>query len=566
MLIDARTLEAEHVIEADVCIVGSGPAGLTLARELSAPDRRVCLLESGGVDFEPRTQALAEGQIVGEPTNCLDGSRRRQYGGTLHLWDSQLGGGVIGMRCGALDPIDFESRDWVPHSGWPFDHAEMDPFYERANRICRLGPCEYRGDAWESPEFPQFRAGDAISSSVWQFGAQETFAEYMTEVERAEDITACLHANVTEIETDETASNVTALHAATLEGNCFRVRAKVYVLAAGGFENARLLLLSDSVQQNGLGNGHDLVGRFYMDHPIANGGSLVPRDRQALAQAGLYDVRTNRDTVVMGKLHLTPEVQRQEQLLNGCMLLLPKHGTFKPEVMDSLKLLLRSGLRRQLPDEAPKHFKRVARGLDFVAVSVARKLTRNKSLFPQMDWGPTMTQGAGWSAEPQPERRFTEFEVYLFAEQPPDARSRVMLGEETDALGCRRIHLDWRWDELSRRSIARTEERLRAEFARSGWGALRKHPEHDSPQLQFPSQHHHLGTTRLHPDPKQGVVDADSRVHGVSNLFVTGGSVFPTGGYINPTLTIVALATRLADHLERSLAHAPRVASTAEAG
>jgi choline dehydrogenase-like flavoprotein len=191
----------------------------------------------------------------------------------------------------------------------------------------------------------------------------------------------------------------------------------------------------------------------------------------------------------------------------------------------------------------------VAHGLDFVGVSILRKLTRRKKLFPFVDWGPGVTGGAGWSTWPDKPRRFSVFDAYLLTEQPPYHYNRVQLGSATDALGCRRLQLDWRWDDLSRRSILHTERLMAQGIAARGFGRLRVRLDEGQPVLQYPAQHHHLGTTRMHTDPARGVLDENGRVHGVANLFVAGGSVFPTGGYINPTLTIVALTLRLADHV-----------------
>jgi choline dehydrogenase-like flavoprotein len=290
-----------------------------------------------------------------------------------------------------------------------------------------------------------------------------------------------------------------------------------------------------------------------MEHPFIRVGTLAPTDRRVFERASLYDVREQKGTVVMAKLSLTPETLRREGLLNSCMLFLPTHGTHKPEAIDSLKSLLRAALRGRRPDRLGPHLQEVGQGLDFVGVSILRKLTGRKKLFPYVDWGPGITEGAGWSTWPDKTKRFSVFDAYLLTEQPPYHYNRVRLGAERDALGCRRLELEWRWDETSRRSILRTEQ-LMAEGIRSrGFGRLRVRLDEGQPVLQYPAQHHHLGTTRMHPDPARGVVDADARVHGLANLFVGGGSVFPTGGYINPTLTIAALTLRLADHVRAHL-------------
>jgi choline dehydrogenase-like flavoprotein len=548
---DARDIPAGTRLETDICIVGGGVAGTVLARELRRGDVRVCILESGGVNPDPATQDLADGDVLGEPTNPLITTRQRQLGGSANLWDSHLNSELVGFRCAPLDAVDFEKREGVPDSGWPFDRSHLDPYYERAQEVCGLGPYEYEAAAWAGPEAPLFPVTEhGISTTVWQFGCQDRFVrDYPDELARAPDVMVLLNANVTAIVAAAAGTAVTGVRVKTLEGRTFEVAAGIVILAAGGIENARLLLLSDALCPQGLGNDHDLVGRYFMEHPFVFAGRLAPRSRAVFDRAALYDVTPQNGTTVMANMGLPEAVLRHEGLLNSRMLLLPVHGVHKPESIDSLKLLLRALSRGRPPERWRSHLQEVARGLDFVGVSVLRKLTGRKKLFRHIDWGPGITRGAGWSNQSAKTRRYSAFDAYLLTEQPPLRDNRVRLGEKRDALGCRRLELFWHWDEFSRRSVARTERLLAAAFRRSGFGRLDLRFVDGQPVLQYPAQHHHLGTTRMHPDPKRGVVDPHGRVHGLANLFVAGGSVFPTGGCINPTLTIVALALRLADHV-----------------
>ena len=548
---DAREVPGGTNIETDVCVIGGGVVGIVLAREFARHNFGVCIVESGGVDADEPTQQLADGAVIGEPTNHPLETRQRQLGGSANLWDSRLNAELIGFRCGPLDAIDFERRDGVPNSGWPFSKADLDPYYHRAQTVCGLGPYRYDAKAWAGPDAPLFPLDEStIETSVWQFGPQEPFLRtYLDELDGAGNISILLHANVTEILANPAGTAVTGVTVATLHGNTFRVSARLVVLAAGGLENPRLLLLSDSVAPNGLGNDHDLVGRHFMEHPFVLGGRLLPRDPSVVARAGLFDVTPQKGTVVMAKLGLTDQVLRKEGLLNSCVMLLPTHRTHKPEAIESLKALVKGTLRGRLPERSGAHVREVLKGLDFVGVSILRKLTGQKKLFPYIDWGPGVTRGAGWSHLPDRAKRFSAFDAWLMTEQPPLPENRITLGSDRDALGCRKLEVNWHWDATSRQSILRTEQVLAASLRRSGFGRLDIRRNGDDPYLQYPAQHHHLGTTRMHPDPRHGVVDEHGRVHGLANLYVGGGSIFPTGGYINPTLTIVALALRLADHL-----------------
>jgi choline dehydrogenase-like flavoprotein len=556
VLRDGRTVPAGTTVESDVCIIGGGVVGLVLGRELSGLGRGVCIVESGGLEFDAPTQELARGAVVGEPTNDPVTTRQRQLGGAANLWDSHLEPELLGFRCAPLDAIDFERREAVPDSGWPFDHAHLDPYYQRAQAICGLGPYTYTAASWASDEAPVFPVDQTLlDTTVWQFGRQDRFlSQYPAALRAAADVTVLLHSNVTEIEVDESGTSARGVRVATLSGNAFSVRAPMVILGTGGIENPRILLLSDRVHRNGLGNQRGLVGRYFMEHQFIRVGALTPASRTIFDRASLYDVRLQRGTVVMAKISLTGETLRREGLLNSCMMLLPAHGTHKPEAIESLKHLLRATRRGRPPARAGVHMREVAQGLDFVAVSILRKLTRRRKLFPFVDWGPGVTGGAGWSTWPDKPRRFSVFDAYLLTEQPPYHFNRVRLAHERDALGCRRLELEWRWDDLSRRSILKTEQLMAQGIGARGFGRLKVRLDEGQPVLQYPAQHHHLGTTRMHADPARGVVDEHGQVHGVANLYVAGGSVFPTGGYINPTLTIVALTLRLADHVRTRLA------------
>src|SRR5215210_437567 len=146
MLVDGRDVRAGTVMRADCCVIGSGAAGITIARELARTRASVVLLESGGFDFDPRTQALNAGDIVGErldPVNPLrlQDTRLRYFGGTTNHWAGY---------CRPFEPGDLERRDHVPDSGWPFGRAELDPWYRLAHDVIQIGPFEYDPAAWDA--------------------------------------------------------------------------------------------------------------------------------------------------------------------------------------------------------------------------------------------------------------------------------------------------------------------------------------------------------------------------------------------------------------------------------
>lgn len=552
-LLDARTLPSDHAIDADICVIGGGPAGLTLTQALAGPNRRIVLLESGGPDADARTQSLAAGELAGDPMAPLRDIRHRRLGGTSHLWTLMAPGRHLAFRSGALDDLDFAERDWVPHSGWPFGRAELDPWYQRAHEACEMGPYEYGPAAWETPEAPRFGAAQrALITTLWQCGPQELFTSRLPKaVASAPGVELYHHANVLALHAGDRPDAVSRAEVACLDGPRFTVSARVFVLAAGGIENARVLLLSRLGQPGGAGNRHDLVGRYFMEHPLFRSGTLYPVDPHLVERAGLYDVVRRGRTDVMGKFSLSAEVQERERLLNVSAMLLPRHRRYLPESVYSLRLLATSIGRGRLPEHAVEHLRCVLAGLDFVALSALRKLTGRRRLLANIVPGPGISADGGWSELPDRGRRYSAFDVYLHTEQAPQRENRVELGDERDELGCRRARLVWRWDDLSRDSARRAQRILADELERAKIGRFVTEELGGKPRYFVPGIHHHMGTTRMHASPSRGVVDANCRVHGMENLYVAGSSVFPTGGYINPTLTIVALALRLAGHLAR---------------
>ena len=139
MFVDARTIPAGATLETDICIIGAGAAGIALAQEFAGLDMRVSILESGGREFDAETQQLGTGRNIGTPYFPLDAARLRYFGGTTNHW---------GGLCRPSNAIDFESRSWVPDSGWPLTKAELQPYYERAQVSCNVHSSERGIDYW----------------------------------------------------------------------------------------------------------------------------------------------------------------------------------------------------------------------------------------------------------------------------------------------------------------------------------------------------------------------------------------------------------------------------------
>lgn len=547
MFVDARLLPTEQVIETEVCIIGSGPAGIAIAREFIGHQTRVCILESGGLDCDSQAQLLSEAITVGDPFLSPQITRNRQFGGNSNVWAIKIGDGQIGVRYAPLDDIDFEQRDWLPYSGWAFPKSHLASFYERAQAVCHAGPFDYSAERWEGDRAPRLPLDpQKIDTSIFQFGPRNAFTHiYREELGQADNITVYYNATVVELEANDSSQAVTHAQVACLPGGRFRVAAKVFVLAKGGLENARLLLLSNKQQSSGLGNQHDLVGRFFMDHPLVDGGMFIPSDPDLFNKTAFYDLRRVNGTAILGKLTPAPALLRSEKLLNSAVLMFPRPSLRQFDAIVAFKTMAEQLVDKQLPDQFFQRLVQVTKGLDYVALASFLAATKKQSLLHGFGRG-------GWSELPNNQKRFKAFQLFYQTEQAPDPANRLVLSSERDSLGCQKLELNWYWGQVNRESVRRTHKILAEEIARASLGRLETPP--NELEAGYPAGvAHHMGTTRMHVDPKQGVVDENCRVHGISNLYIAGSSVFPTGGYANPTLTIVALSLRLADHVKNSL-------------
>jgi choline dehydrogenase-like flavoprotein len=586
MMIDARQIADGDVIATEVCVIGAGPAGILLARELAGQDFRVCLLEAGGLQPEPDIQLLAASadEARGDGYPNFQHLYQRQFGGNSNIWGIQYGKDRNGVRYIPLDATDFEKHDWIPHSGWAFSRSHLDPYYERAHVACQTGPYDYNVATWEGENTHQIPfEGDRVKTQMFQFGPADIFKdEYRQQLEHSPNIQTLTYGTAVELETDQLAQTVTQVRVATLAGNQFHIAAKLVVLAMGTVENVRLLLTSDHHQQGGLGNQYDTVGRYFMDHPLIRSGLLTPQNSSVFQTLGLYDAHWVKGAMVIGKPVLTEQCRQEQQLLgintaifprsalfrmNLLRLLFPNGKAYRSEAVEAAKGLLHPLKKRQLPDHALTQITTCLKGIDDILYYQWRR---------QYMWGKQSALSfskygfdvSGWVNESNLESTFNCFEVMHVTEQAPDPDNRIVLGQARDRLGARKPQLYWRWNDIDIHSVQRSQQIFAEELAKAGIGTIKFEGDKGLPHLSLASLHHHMGGTRMNEDPRQGVVDANCKVHGVSNLFIVGSSVFPTGGYANPTLTIAALAIRLADRIKiemqltptgKRLLHHPRI-------
>ena len=525
MILDAQKGFGQEPPRYDLCIVGAGPAGITLALELEGTGLRVCLLEAGGSVYEPETQRLFEGEVIGQQYPNLRDTRVGALGGSTTVWAGW---------CRPLESLDFEPRDWCGADGWPFGLDELRPYYARAHEICGLAAFDYDPEHWAGVLGGRgILPGDAsFTNEIFHVRIQNFGHRYRERIERSKNIDLVLHAPVTRVRLEDSAC--AAVEIRTLEGYDLAIRADHFVLAAGGVENPRLLLLSSGEAAGVPGNAGGLVGRYFTDHSYVDLGTLVLREPDALEFYRPRPVVPGGDaSSVRGVLSLRREVVERERLMNAALFFHPRYEAHRVFATDEVKALLQlfnKLKRRAVPGAAWPYARQAVRAPHRLALAMARKLAVRHG--PARRW-----------------RMRAAFETGFRYD------NRVMLSDERDRLGRRRVCIEWKIGEADVENMRRVTDLFDQAVRQAGIGQLeRAFP--DTPaawRQEVEGGKHHMGTTRMHVASEHGVVDENSRVHGTSNLFVTGSSVFPSGGYANSTLTIVALAARLGDHLKRVL-------------
>lgn len=529
MLNNIADFEQGHRFEADIAIIGGGPAGIGLALQFAKTRKQVLLLEAGGLDFDSAIQDAMAGSASGLPYFELVESRYRVLGGSTFRW---------GARTAPFKPLDFEERDWLPVSGWPISRESLDPYYERVFDLIGIHrPFEFDGRVWNHVKARPLDFDTRLFEyTAFQFGRNLLFGTvYRDALRAAPNVNVLLGANVLDIRSSPQGNHVEGLAVGHIGGRRYTVRARHYVLAVGGIENARLLLLADSVNPNGLANSNDLVGRYFMEHPTVSAGTILSENPQKLLDAcspGLVGGR-----LVEVGLSLNPERQRETGSLNAIARTAMVVGN---DATQALRELLRNFRHRRLPHQLSWYQKNkwLTQRLGAIArnpFSIVTNAVRNSMGLPN---------------------RFKIDSVYLElrTEQEPNPDSRIMLSDETDAFGQRRADLHWMLTRRDKNTMRVLAEHVASELERLEAGKLEIADWLKSDNLSFGQDlvggHHHMGTTRMSADPRTGVVDPDCRAHEVDNLYVAGASVFPTVGFVNPTASLLALTLRLGDHLK----------------
>lgn len=529
MFVDSSAVVGS-TLHADIVIIGSGAAGLAVASELDRAGASVIVIETGGYEHDASRRGIDRGEWIGEIGVGI-GSRKRFLGGSTNCW---------GGHTSPMDPIGYERRSWVPNSGWPIDGTVIDPYQTRANELLRVGFDTYDVDEWRQRLSRVDRgllleASDRVETKLFQRSRVARFGELQRRtLDASPNTTVLLNSQVVELRTTDAADRVTGVRVVGTDAgpsSAFSVEGSQFVLCAG-IENSRLLLASRR-EIGGLGNHHDQVGRYFMGHFHFVSGRLEPSD--ALSDPSLYTIPgdvlryVDGTKTVVGALRISPEVQRAEEILDAAAFLLPyrphEHWMGRSRAAAVGRGTLAKATGRSGPSFGVRDVIEGSADVPKIAAHGIGEAVRR-------------ARGKQW------------FGVRTWAEQAPDPENRLMLGAETDRFGLPRIRLRSNLTDLDKRTLTTGNRILAEEIEAAGLGRMVDElPTGSRWPKGATGTSHFMGGTRMHPDPSEGVVDENCRVHGIDNLFVGGASTFPASGLCMATYQLILLALRLADHL-----------------
>lgn len=531
-------------MSADVCVIGTGPAGAVVAAELAHRGVDVVVVEGGGQRFGPRQADTYRGETV-DPHDPLEAVRQKRLGGTSMVW---------GGRCAPLDELDLGPREWMHSEGWPVTPEELAPFYRRAQRHLQAGRYEYSAAQAGFPPVAVPPSETLDVDSTWRWSPPTTFAGRMRALAKAANVRLLVEATVVRLERDPVSGAILEAVVAPNPGVEITVGARTYVLAAGGLESARILLASDRQSPAGVGNEYDQVGRNYMTHPVGEVGTVVLSELGRGLALGYVPARDG--VYARRMLALSPAAQARHELGNL------KAALWFPDPMDPTHgdgLLSTFSLTYYALNRARLGFKSAGTHARYAGTAGLGHHVSNVA----RDWRRVGRFATSWAAPRITGGRIlpsfmpldaATCRLRFDAEQSPEPENRVTLSRQRDQLGQRRLQVHYGVSGEDRSRIRRSMELIGEEFARLGYGTVDMADAARIDDMAFTDGTHQMGLLRMGHSPRESVVDPECRVHGAANLFVAGSAVFPTAGAVGPTLTIAALACRVADRIaaERS--------------
>lgn len=552
MIEDARRISPDSLINADLCIVGGGSAAISVALEFMKSGKSVVLIPGGGPNQTSSAIDLYRGRVDQPRTHePLEENRLRMWGGTTTVW---------GGRCIPFDPIDFEERSWIPNSGWPIGLDELREYIARATELSEAGKADFDARSVFKEKQKELIGGfDNTDFATWpleRWSIPTDYSKrYRADLEAASNVRILMHSHATHLQVDAGGTRIEHVLAACKPGRSFKIHATQTVIACGALENARLLLASKDVLPNGIGNHHDLVGRYYQSHRFGVCGYVKLHDPN---KDFMYEFEKDSEGVYCRRrFWLTPEAQEKRKTANviGFFFRAVSDESEHRNAMVSLVMLVKTllgGARK-----GPKRLMEIIKDQRKELLSHLWIVVKDgPSIFGQIA-SVIYTRFIQKRRLPiiLPHRKLNHFPLFYQTEHVPLHDSRVYLDPSSvDDFGMPRLVASIKFCEIDYHTIRTFVNMFKQRLEQSGLGTFHlsdaeleflANPE----RKKFNSNAHNIGTTRMSASPQSGVVDVDCKVHGIENLYIAGASVFPTSGHANPTLMLIALALRLGEHL-----------------
>ncbi len=553
MIIDLGKTKTDPFPVYDLCIVGSGPAGLTVANELTQAGLRICVLESGQLKFTKHGDILRQVKSAG--IRIKDYSRERVLGGASTTWSG---------LASPLDPVDFQSRPFLRHSGWPISRDELLPYYEKATQDYGFAALKL----FEPDGFSEVKAGndrelvwtDLEEKTFLAAAKPQNFGQMFRSIFSRPDVDLYLDATLIRLEPDASSGGKRIARGVvyTSTGHCVSVEATMFIVATGGIENARILLNSRDSCPQGLGNEHDQVGRYFMNHPKDPHGLIYLSE--PLHELPYYFGCLFQGYAGYGGIRLKESLQTGKGCLNSYVRFEPLFPWSDNLGVESLIFLVkRSTLLFETWKARAKE--RIVSLRDYAETGDDSELQNDRKTW--WDWiglfgaiaanFPMVLRYVFARLREGAHPTIHTIRVRNFMEMEPVPENRVVLTDDLDVYGQPVPHVDHQTTEIDRQSLITLHQLLADEVRDMGLGELSSQLDTSDPWPITYDASHHLGTTRMGAEPATSVVTTDCRLHSVENVYMAGSSVFPTSGCANPTFTIVALAIRLAEHLREQV-------------
>lgn len=548
MIVKQKNIVGNPNIEADICIIGSGAAGITIALEFLNSDTSVVML-TGGIEKESsENQDMYRGaSSIKNSHEPLEENRRRAFGGSTLAW---------GGRCVPYDEIDLKERNWIPDSEWPFNLKELRHYEKKAAYLCDIGDYNFNAiSTFSKNSQKEILLGldneNIISSKLERWSLPVNFAKkYKTVLERAKNIKVLLNTHVVGMGTsDENIKNISEV-LAYINGKKIKVKASKYIMACGGIETPRLLLaFKNKNYPYGIGNARDVVGRYYMAHYCGVHMKIAPKDRSNI----LFDFEIDQGVYCRRRWWITEKFQQEKKIGNAILFLVAnqdKNG--HRDALFSMKYMVKLAISI-LKQRSVKNIKNNWYAIKEHTYIILTKVWKQLPEIISVAFKRSKKRRLPFVL---PTVKSPYLGVYYQSEQIPCRKSRLILSEEEkDQFGIPRVIPKYTGSDLDKRTVIETHKLFVNQYKNAGLGEVNFDEKELLRQLEFKTKHfnsaaHHIGTTRISEDPNKGVVDVNCKVHDIDNLFIAGSSVFPTGSHANPTLMIVLMSLRLAEHLK----------------